>query len=214
MTSLARLWQQLTSAPPVVTDAERVHQIRLLSGMLLLLMPLGFVAILVQLVLVPDFVPTFVAFAVAIVCLIPAYGLARAGYYLPGAVLTVSVTAAGCLAAVITRPHVAFTYAFLFLSLFLASLLFKKIGAVITTLVLLVVVTVGLPLLGIHPPADEPAAVPIFIVMVSALLLLHRWHRMTLEQERYAELATSEERFRSLSAVSFEGIMVAHHRHQ
>ena len=209
MTGLVHVWQRWTDAPLVVTDAERARQIRLLSGMLLLLIPLGFASICLQLALVPGFGPTFVAFAIAIVCLIPAYGLARAGYYLSGAVLAVGVTAAGCFAAVITRPHVAFAYAFLFLSLFLASLLFKKTGAVITTLIMLLVVALGLPALGINPPANEPAAVPIFIVMVSALLLLHRWHRNRLEQERYAELAASEERFRSLAEVSFEGIVVA-----
>jgi diguanylate cyclase (GGDEF)-like protein/PAS domain S-box-containing protein len=209
MAGLARAWRRSTGAPPTVTDAERAHQIRLLTGMLLLMIPLGIVSISIQLALVPDFGPSFVAIALALACLVAAYGLARAGHYRSGAVLAVGVTAVGCFAIILLRPHVEFGYAFLFLSLFLASLLFNKTGAVITTLLLLLVVTLILPALGIRPPADEPAAVPIFLVVVSALLQLHRWHRHGLEHERYAELAASEERFRALSEVSFEGIVVA-----
>ena len=206
---LTRAWRHLTDAPSAVTDAERARQIRLLTGLLLLLIPLGIAAIGIQLALVPGFGPTFVVVAIAIAFLVAAYGLARTGHYRSGAVLAVGVTAVGCFAAVILRPHVELGYAYLFLSIFLASLLFNKTGAAITTLLLLLVVTLVLPALGIDPPANEPAAVPIFLIIVSALLLLHRWHRNLLEHERHAELAASEERFRSLAEVSFEGIVVA-----
>lgn len=208
-TGFTRAWRFLTNAPLTVADAEKALRIRRLTGMLLLIIPLGIIGISIQLALVPDFGPSFVVIAIAILFLTAAYGLARTGHYRSAVLLAMTASAAGCVAVAALRPHAAFIYALLFLCIFLAPLLLRKTGAIITTLLILLIVTLAIPILGTNPPAEEAYAIPVFLISGAILLLLHRWHRTSLERERHAELAASEERFRSLASVSFEGIVIS-----
>ena len=202
MAKLANIWRRLTA-----TEPEHVHPSRLLANVLLLLIPLGAVSITVQLLLIPGFAPTFIAVAIGLALLLVAYGLTRAGHYRSGAVMVVSVTALGSFAAVMLAPYNTFSYAFLFLSIFLASLLFSAAFMLLTTVVILLIVTLILPAWGARPPGDDPIVVPIFLVCVAALLLIYRRHRNALERDRHAELSASEQRFRSLAEVALEGIV-------
>ncbi len=207
MTKRANIWQRLTGAPESITDPERARQFQLLASVLLLLMPLGAVSIAVQLLLIPNFAPTFTAVAIGLVLLLVAYGLTRAGHYRAGGIMVVSVTALGSFAAVMLPPHNTFSYAFLFLSIFLASLLFSEAFTWLTTVVVLFIVTLVLPIWKVRPPGNDPVVVPIFLICVTALLLIYRRHRNAIEHDRHAELSASEERFRSLAEVTLEGIV-------
>ena len=69
MSGLARLWRLLTEAPTAVLEPERRRQIQLLSGLLVVLIPLGLFSIGVQLLLIPGFWPTFAAVSAAILTL-------------------------------------------------------------------------------------------------------------------------------------------------
>ena len=207
MTKRANLWRRLTDAPASVTEPTRVRQSQLLASVLLLLIPLGAVSIAVQLFFIPNFAPTFIAIAMGLFLLLLAYGLTRAGHYRSGAVMVVGVTALGSFAAVMLPPHNTFSHAFLFLSIFLASLLFSETYMLLTTAVVLFMVTLVLPASGARSPGDDPVVVPIFLICVTALLLIYRRHGNTMERDRHAELSASEERFRSLAEVALEGIV-------
>jgi len=130
--------------------------------------------------------------------LLVAYGLARAGSYRAGALITVAVTALACFAAVVLNPGDVFAYAFLCISILLAALLLAETGVWATALANLLGVTVLLPVRGVPPPGSDPVAVPMFLVIVAALLLLSIRHRNAVERERGAELAAGKEFAESL----------------
>jgi diguanylate cyclase (GGDEF)-like protein/PAS domain S-box-containing protein len=207
MSGLVRLWHRLTEAPTTVIDPGPRRQIRLLSGLLVVLIPLGLLSIGVQLRLIPGFWPTFAAVASALVVLLFAYGLARAGKFTAGAVITISAAALASFAVVILNPHDLFEYAFLLIAILLAALLFSEIGTWVTAVGVLLGASVLLPAWGIPPPDNDPLVVPIFIVIVTALLLLGIRHRNALERDRQAELAASEARFHSFVDATLEGVV-------
>jgi len=207
MSRLARLWRLLTEAPTAVVEPGRRRQIQLLSGLLVVLIPLGLLSIGVQLLLLPGFWPTFVAVVSALIVLLLAYGLARAGKFTVGAVLTICASALASFAIVILNLHDSSAYAYLLFPILLAALLFSEIGTWVTAVGVLFGVTALLPAWGVSPPDNDPLVVPIFIVLVTALLLLGIRHRSTLERDRQAELTASEARFRGFADATLEGVV-------
>jgi len=96
-----------------VSESGRRRQIQLLSGLLVVLIPLVLLLIGVQLQLFQGFWPTFVAVAGALVVLLFAYGLARFGKFTFGALLTVATSALTCFAVVVLNPTTRSSTAFL-----------------------------------------------------------------------------------------------------
>jgi diguanylate cyclase (GGDEF)-like protein/PAS domain S-box-containing protein len=207
MSGLARLWHLLTAAPTAVTDPEHRRQLQFLSGLLVVLIPLGLLSISVQLLLISGFWPTFAAVASALAVLLFAYGLARAGKFTAGAVVAISAAAMASFAIVLLNAHDLFVYAFLLIAILLAALLFSEVGTWVTALSVLLGASVLLPAWGVPPPDNDPLVVPIFIVIVTALLLLGIRHRNALERDRQAQLAASEARFRSFVDATLEGVV-------
>ena len=207
MIGLARLWRLLTEAPTAVSESGRRRQIQLLSGLLVVLIPLVLLLIGVQLQLFQGFWPTFVAVAGALVVLLFAYGLARFGKFTFGALLTVATSALTCFAVVVLNPHDPIVYAFLNVSMFLARLLFDKTGVWITTLANFLGVTLLLPVLGVPPPDGDPVVVPVFLVITAAMLLFGIRYRDAVERDRQMELVASEARFRDFADATLEGVV-------
>ena len=207
MNGLARLWRLLTEAPTAVSESGRRRQIQLLSGLLVVLIPLVLLLIGVQLLLFQGFWSTFVAVASALVVLLFAYGLARIGKFTVGALLTVGTSALTCFVVVTLNPHDPIVYAFLNVSMFLARLLFDKTGVWITTLANLLGVTLLLPVFGVPPPGDDPVVVPVFLIITAAMLLFGIRYRDAVERDRQMELVASEVRFRDFADATLEGVV-------
>jgi len=198
MKHLATLWGRLTAVADSVSDPERRRQLQLLCGLLVVLMPLCLISIVVELWLFPGFFPTFLALSATLLVFAVAYGLARAGFYLAGALVLITITAVACFAIVILNPADAVTYAFLYLSMFLAHLLFGAPGVWITTTVNLIGVVVVLPLLNVPPPGNDPVVVPIFLIITAALLQLAIRYRDLVEMDRRSALEHREQDFRAI----------------
>jgi diguanylate cyclase (GGDEF)-like protein/PAS domain S-box-containing protein len=209
MSSLGRLWQRLTDVPAEISDRGSRRQAHLLAAATLLLVLLGFVAILIEALLVSHFLPTFVATAGGLVALLFAYALARTGRYRIGAVIAVTVVVIIGFDIVLFNPNDSFPNAFLIFGPFLAALFFPGTGVVVTTAVVLTGVMLVLPAVGVRPPDGDPVVGPIFLTIVGALLVLYSRHRDAVERDRQAELAASEEQFRSLAEAAHEGIVFA-----
>jgi len=192
------LWRRLTEAPAHIMDPERRRQLRLLSGLLLVLIPLTLISISAEQLLFPGFRNTFLTVGLATVMLAGAYGLSRTGYYFAGALLTISVVIAGSFAIVLLNPGDAINYAFPFLGMFLAHLLFGAPGVWVTTLINLFGVVVLLPRLGIPLPDGDPLVAPIFYMVTAALLLVSIRHRDALERDRRAVLERRERDVREI----------------
>ncbi len=207
MSGLARLWRLLTEAPTSVIESGRRRQLQLLSGLLVVLIPLGLLAILIEELLFPDFWPSFLVVASALVVLLFAYGLARFGKFTIGALLTVATSALTCFVVVMLNPHDPIVYAFLNVSMFLSRLLFDKTGVWITTLANLLGVTLLLPVLGVPPPGNDPVVVPVFLIITAAMLLFGIRYRNAVERDRQTELVASEARFRDFADATLEGVV-------
>jgi diguanylate cyclase (GGDEF)-like protein/PAS domain S-box-containing protein len=206
MNSLVQLWRRLTHAPARIADPLQRGQLQLLNSLLLVLIPLSLLAITLQQLLLPNFTATFMAIAMALLILLLAYAVSRAGYYFIGAGLTVIVTTLAGFAIVINNPNDSFPFAFLLFGIVMASLLFKLRGVIMTLLGILCGITMLLPTLGIAPPDNDPLVAPIFLSLVAALLLLARQHYARMERKRLSQLADSEARYRTIVETAQEGI--------
>ena len=203
-----RAWHYLIAPPGDVGDAQDQHRIRLLLGLMVVLVPLSLLFVGIQAQFFPHFWPGPVAGATAILLLILAYALARAGFYRSAACVAIGTTSLVAVAMVWFNPGNAFAYAFLFIGIFLAGLLFSQRGVWLAAAITLLVVAWVLPALGAPLPAEDPVSVPAFLIMASALLLLSIRHRDAMERTRRADLAMSEDRFRTLADATLEGIVL------
>ena len=207
MTPFIKAWQYLTCAPSHITDSKRRRQLQLLAGLQLLLVILGAIAITLESHLLQTFMPTYTAVSVGIFLLLGAYALSRLGHYGPAAVLTVAVVALTCFTVVALNPQNDATYAFLALSLILASLLFERRGLLLTALLLLLGVSIGLPLFGAPAPNNNTVIVPIFLVVVSAVLLAYRQHLRAVAFDQQAVLANQSAKLRAIIDHAFDAIV-------
>ncbi len=198
-------WQRCIAPPVWVRDAQRRRRIQLLSGLLVALMLLGVVAVSLQVWLRPHYEATVAVIFSGIGALALAYALVRRGYYASSALLTVLVPASACFVIIVVSPGEVFVYASLSLSLILAAILLDTRGMLFITAASLFGLFVLLAL-DVEPPGGDPAGAPLFLVIVSSLLLLSRRHAFQLERERQAELAASEAQFRAFFEQAAVGV--------
>jgi len=168
-------------------------------------MLLGVVAASLQAWLRPDYGPTVAVIFSGIGALVFAYALVRRGHYASSAMLTVLIPASCCFVIIVINPSEVLAYAFLSLSLILAAMLLNTRGMVYITAATLLGVF-ALLAFGVAPPGGDPAVTPLFLVIVSSLLLLSRRHAFHLERERQAELAASEAQFRAFFEQAAVGV--------
>ena len=202
-----RGWHYLIASSGDTGNLELQHRIRLLLGLMVVLVPLSSLFVAIQAFFFPYFWPGPVAGSTAILFLILAYVLARVGFYRSAACIAIGTTSLVALAMALFNPGNAFVYAFLFIGIFLAGLLFSERGVWLAATFNLLGVVWVLPALGASAPAADPVIVPAFLIMLSALLLLSIRHRDAVERTRRAELALSEDRFRTLAEATLEGIV-------
>ncbi len=201
-----RTWQRMTEAPPAIRDRQERRHIQLLSGLLLLLVVLGFIAISIQHAVLAHFASTFYVTAFGLLILLAAYGLVRLGKYTTAAIIAVAVTGLMCFAIIVLNPQQGAAYAFLALDLLLAFLLLRTRGFIITNIGLILGVSGVMPLLQVPPPDHDRLIVPIFLIMVSALLLLYRHHRSLVEAEQRQQLAETATRYRAFFEQAAVGV--------
>lgn len=202
-----RVWRYLIASSGDASNLELQHRIRLLLGLMVVLIPLAFLFLTIQALFFPSFWPGPVAGAMAILFLVLAYMLARVGFYRSAACVAIGTTSLVALAMALFNPGNVFVYAFLFVGIFLAGLLFSERGVWLSATFNLLAVIWVLPALGASSSPPDPVIVPAFLIMLSVLLLLSIRHRDAVERTRRAELAMSEDRFRTLAEATLEGIV-------
>jgi diguanylate cyclase (GGDEF)-like protein/PAS domain S-box-containing protein len=203
---LARWWRMLIQAPAHVTESSLRRQLQLLSALLLGLCVIGLSSIVLELLILPNFFPTFVAVFIGLLCLLAAYGLARAGHFHMAARVTVLVSTLVCFAIIILNPAQGVAYAFFGLCLLLSSLLFAESGLVLTTTLIILGVFFGLPAWGVLPPDHDALITPIFLTIFSALLLIYRRHMLSIERDHQVELSSREAEFRAFFEQAAVGV--------
>jgi C4-dicarboxylate-specific signal transduction histidine kinase len=191
-----QLWERLVDPPPTVLEPDERRQGRLLAALLVAVIGLGALSQAVQLALVPGYLPTFVAIAVALLALVVAYALVRRGRTLAAArVLTLTITIASLVSAAV-GPASGVSLAFVFLGPLVATLLLR-FGDALVVVAIAVLGVAALFALRLAP-AELGSGTLSFMVLGSVVALLGRRHRDGLEADRKAKLVEREAHLRTL----------------
>ncbi len=192
-----RLWRSLTAPSAAIREPEHRRRARLLSALLILLIPLGTIGALIAPVLLdpayrPLEDPFFYASAAGMALLTVSYFLSRSARYQIGAVLALLTISAVTLFGVAVFPQGINTLLiYLAVDILLSSLLLPLYGTILLTLVNLVAV---LLLSAIVPTMTiaETFNPLTFVVIMSALIIVSA-------NIRQQDLAQIEEQSRELS---------------
>ena len=220
ITPLARLWTRLTEPTAAIKEPGRRQQARLLAALLVCLIPLAILSGIVTELTIPSEPPVddplFAVGVGAAVVLTIAYWLNRSGRQEMAALLAIAVTNAGVyglllngirLEVVEPESQVQFLVYVMVPVLFASALLSARhVAAVIGfNLVIILVLPVFFPEMTYSNIAFGPLS---FILIASSLVLVFGWHRRKIEQERRADLAEKEDRYRGLLETAFEGVAI------
>ena len=203
----ARL-ERLIEPSNEIKDIQQRQQVRLLSGILLVIAVLGTLSAVVQLLTVPGFLPTFTAVIGAVIFLLIAYGFARTRYYLPAALLASVTPFIASYTGLITNPYDPAAFVYLLISVFLGSILLNRLF----TLALALLNLLGLLLLPMLQPAwTLPLifGVMSYHIIIPILILLSMSHRDRVEEERQSALLASQLQFRGVFDNSVDAIGVS-----
>lgn len=173
------VWRRLTRPATSIREPERRRRARLLSALLVFLIPLGLaISILpAQIAIGPAYNyledPIFYASMAGSVGLIVAYILSRTERYVWGAALTLTVIPVMAIATVIVDPSTfQLVLAYLAMVILLASLLLSVQGTIIAALAIIASIplaTVFIPDLG---PTSEPVVAALFFNIIMAALMV------------------------------------------
>jgi signal transduction histidine kinase len=186
--ALARAWERIVAPSARLADpADRIRA-RLLAGLLASVVGAGFLSGIVQLALVPGFLPTFLIMNAALAVLAAGYVASRTRLYRAGGAIASLVPPAACLAVGAANPGDRVWYAFMTLGVLIASV-FLSVRATVwlagLSIAGLLAVVAAVP--ELHAP-DRYLPPLMFQAVLYPLLLLATTHRDRLERERRRSL--------------------------
>ncbi len=197
------LWDRLTDPSAEITEPERRHNARLLSSLLVILIPVGYLLAAAP-ILLSSTRPLwqnsdFLIMTASLILSIAIYGLSRGANYQRAVVLVIAV---GLLE--IFLPSIAqndfllssvdyLLVLVLFGSMFLSSK--ATLGVIAVSLAGLFVLPVLITGVTFLTLIEDPISL---LLIGSGLILLGTRHRNQLEKDRHAALMASEERLRQL----------------
>jgi len=182
--ALQTAWERIVAPSPALDDVGDRMRARLLASLLAVLVVGGLASGLVQLSIVPGFLPTFLAMLGALGVLGAAYAASRTRHYRAGGALAALAVLAACLAIPAWNPDDRVWYAFMSASVLLASV-FLSLRAAAAFAALAVVSVIGVA--ALVPSLREPRKfVPplMFQLVFSPLVLIAARHRDRMEEER------------------------------
>jgi len=179
-------------SPRLVHLADRMRA-RLLASLLAVVVGAGLASGLVQLALVPGFLPTFQVMLAALAALAAGYGASRTRRYRAGAWVAALAPIAACAAVAVLNPDDRVWYAFMSLGVLLASV-FLSLRATATVAALAFGVILLLAALVPELRAPQRIVPPLaFHAVFSPMLVLAAHHRNRLEDaERRLQLQLLE----------------------
>jgi PAS domain S-box-containing protein len=191
------VWDRLTGPAATVRGADRRRQARLLASLLLVIIPLPVVVFVLRALTDPVFRPSPVA-AGGLVALVVAYGLSRTHRYQRAASLTMALFPIAIFVIAITNytpQDFRSLLAYLVLGILLGSILLPLRGVTVLAAVDLIGMLI-LPL--VIPEVTFQIIMPplTFLGLMSGAILVITQQRNLVEEDRQAELAKSEERYR------------------
>lgn len=174
-----------------LADIGDQQRARFLAIFLFVLVSLGWVAGLVQVVVVPGFLPRFIPMAAALSVLTLAYVLSRTRHYHAAAILACAAPPAACIVIGLRVPADPVWWAFAELGVLLAVIFLDgrfaaMIGAAIAAAVAIVLIGQA----GATPASVVPPVA--FHAIVTPLMLVGAAHRNGIERQRQQALSELE----------------------
>ncbi|MBI5839040.1 MAG: diguanylate cyclase [Chloroflexi bacterium] len=212
----AKIWDRLTRPHALIRELGQRRRARLLSSLLLVLIPLGVLVILLTPLRsqLPEFERVqsqiYHASFTGILFLAIAYGISRTHYYTLAAWMTIGTILLAVYATEIIHPDATTLPSFLILGVVLSSLLLSFRA----TILVLVITLAGVALFPIFlPDLDKGHVFDVFrlVLLVGGLALAAaRVNEQDLEQiERQSQdLSSSEKRFRALIENASDAILL------
>ncbi len=187
----------LTGPSPSIQASKHRYQARLLASLLIAFIPLAFLSILVQLLMVPDFERIFPTLLASLFVLTLAYMLSRTQHYKIGALITTATPLIAVFVTMVIDPTNTDTYFFVIISVMLSSVLLSwRWTAALAVATLLMAIS----LLLFNPAlmfADIVTSL-VFLTITSGLILVFMRYGESLEASRQDKLAVSENRWRMM----------------
>ncbi len=179
-----RVWEGLVSPSPALVEAADRLRARFLAGILAVIVIAGFLSGLVQLALVPGFWPTFAIMCLALGTLAVAYAASRTRHYRIGGAIAAVAPIGACLAVVAANPDDRVWYAFMALSVLLASVFLSlRATAAVAVLGLVGILAMAVAVPELRAPSRLVPPL-MFHLVFSPLMLVAARHRDRLEAQR------------------------------
>ncbi|MCP5024956.1 MAG: PAS domain S-box protein [Actinomycetia bacterium] len=194
------LWHRLTDPAPLISDPAERRTARLLSTVLLITAPLGFVAVAGQIIEAGALEDQHAVAMAAVATTLLSYLLSRTSFFEWAAVITVLVPTVTGLGVLNADPSDPGWFAFMGLSPVFGSMFLLRRQAVLLAGVNLLGVVAGV-LMTSELDATTSLLAVVFNAMITAVLLTARHHRDQLEDDRRHELLAR----RRLNERIFEG---------
>lgn len=185
-----------------------VRRAQLLNHILLVMLPVGFIATTLQWYLVPEFATAFFGINAILMWGVGAFMLNRHGYYRAAALLTLTMATLSCFISIVVIPNGSFAYAYLFICILLSGLLFDICGVLVMAILSITEAIVAPLLFDLPWPGLTPFDGPMFLFIMTLLWLIAMRHQTALENDRQNQLRESEVRFRILAESGLIGIVV------
>ena len=188
----ARAWEAVVSPSPKLVDPSDRLRARFLAGILAVTVAAGFLSGLVQLALVPGFRPTFVIMTQALGVLALAWLASRTRHYRLGGAIAALAPVGACLAVVAANPDDRVWYAFMGLSVLLASVFLSlRATAAVAALNVLGILAMAAAVPELRAPS---LLIPplMFHLVFSPLMLVAARHRDRLEAQRRLAFVESQ----------------------
>jgi PAS domain S-box-containing protein len=175
----------LVEPRPELVDVEDRRRARILTSLLVTILPLALLTIVFQIFVIPTFLPALIANAVTLGLLAAVVVVARGRYYRYAAVAAMIIIVAACVGIGITNPEMEW-WAYMLIAVLLSTVLVSIRAAVwVSVLVLAAPVLVGL----YHGSTVTETTPPLmFLVLFVPLQLTMAHYRNRLEEERRREI--------------------------
>ncbi len=209
MNRIVKLWSRVTEPTADIVDSARRRQAALLASLFLGLMIVGMmVQTMITIMDPPGMRLRRLVGGLATLTLVALfYRLSRTRYYIVVAVLFVLLFDLWVFVTKLFEPNLNILF-----YLLVPTLLSSILVSIWMTVLLTVVNVVGTLIVISQVPGQTPAQwfgdliAP--VVVVTALFLIIARHRTQLEEDQRAELAESEQRYRTLLESTYEAIVV------
>ncbi|MBK8796069.1 MAG: GAF domain-containing protein [Anaerolineales bacterium] len=206
------MWDLLTAPSPLVRARDQQRQARLVATLFLGLVPISIFFTMMPLLVfqggqgVLEGQGAHVVLLILVVAVI-AYVISRTQYHRLSAVLLIAMSLLAVIAMVWLQDESDYVgLCYLVLPVLLASVLLSNPIALCVTLVELTLIYITQKFFFNYDLSLIMTGPFRFVLVTSTVILVIAWHRNAAEQDRQAELAESETRYRNVVEQASEGI--------